>query len=100
MPRKRMGGLVLAKFYFCRVTLYASDVVPETFEVKAKVKKGKIFFLNQVADTIRLFISEVGPKPNRAWAIEYEGDLKDDFLKELYKQSRKNPAVPSGGHIL
>jgi hypothetical protein len=52
--------------------MHAPDVVPETFEVKSKAKKGKVFFLNKVADTIRVFISEIGSKPNRDWAIEYE----------------------------
>ena len=53
----------MAKFYSCCITLYAADVLPETFKVKTKVKKGKIFFLNQVAETIRSFISEVGLRP-------------------------------------
>jgi hypothetical protein len=51
--------------------LYATDVLPETFKVKTKAKKGKIFFLNQVAETIRPFISEVGPNPDRTWTFEY-----------------------------
>ena len=83
----------MAKFYCCSVTMWAPDVVSETFEVKTKSKKGKAFFLNKVADTIRLFISEVGSKPNRDWAIEYEGDLKEDFMKKLPKEYRKNSAV-------
>ncbi len=87
----------MAKFYCCTVTLFASDVLPETFEVKAKVKKGKVFFLNKVADTIRLFTSEIGPNPDRAWVIEYEGDLKEDFMDGLCQQSKDNPAVPLGG---
>jgi hypothetical protein len=59
-----------------------------------------VFFLNKVADTIRLFISEIGSKPNRDWTIEYDGDLKEDFMKELHKESKKDPVVPSGGRIL
>lgn len=87
----------MAKFYSCCITLYASDVLPETFKVKTKVKKGKIFFLNQVAETIRSFISEVGPNPDRAWMFEYTGDLKTEFTEGLTKLYQKNPAVPMGG---
>jgi hypothetical protein len=42
-----MVGFSLAKFYCCTVTIYAPDVVSETFEVKAKAKKGREFFLNK-----------------------------------------------------
>ena len=86
----------MAKFYSCFITFYASDVLPETFKVKTKVKKGKIFFLNQVAETIRSFISEVGPNPDRTWKFEYTGDLKADFMEGLAKFHKKNPAVPIG----
>jgi hypothetical protein len=99
-PLKRMVGFSLAIFYCCTVTMYAPDLVSETFEDKAKAKKGKVFFLNKVADTIRLFISEIGSKPHKACAIEYDGDLKEDFMKELHKESKKNTAVPSGRRIL
>jgi hypothetical protein len=68
--------------------MYAS-VVSETFEVKAKVKKGKAVFLNKVADAIRLFISEIGSKPNRDLTIEYKGDFKENFMKELHKETNK-----------
>ncbi len=87
----------MAKFYSCSITLYAADVLPETFKVKTKVKKGKIFFLNQVAETIRSFISEVGPNPDRTWMFEYTGDLKTEFMEGLNKSYQKNPAVPMGG---
>ncbi len=87
----------MAKFYSCCITLYAADVLPETFKVKTKVKKGKIFFLNQAAEIIRSFISEVGPNPDRAWMFEYTGDLKTEFMEGLTKLNQKNPAVPMGG---
>jgi len=83
-----MARFSLAKFYCCTVTMYAS-VVSETFEVKAKVKKGKAVFLNKVADAIRLFISEIGSKPNRDLTIEYKGDFKENFMKELHKETNK-----------
>ena len=87
----------MTKFYSCYITLYAADVLPETFLVKTKVKKGKIIFLNQVAETIRSFISEVGPNPNRTWTFEYTGDLKTEFMEGLNKLCQKNPAVPMRG---
>ncbi len=78
----------MAKFYSCSITLYAADVLPETFKVKSKVKKGKIFFLNQVAETIRSFISEVGPNPERTWTFE-AGDLKQSSWKGWLSCARK-----------
>ena len=87
----------MAKFYSCCITLYAADVLPGTFKVKTEVKKGKIFFLNQAAETIRSFISEVGPNPERTWMFEYTGDLKTEFKKGLTTLYQKNPAVPIGG---
>ena len=67
--------------------------------LKTKVKKGEIFFLNQVAETIRSFMGEVGsnPNPDRVWMFEYTGDLKTDFMEGLTKLYQKNPAVPMGG---
>jgi hypothetical protein len=87
----------MAKFYSCHITFYAADVLPETFKVKNKVKKGKMFFLNQVAETVRSFIGEIGPNPDRTWTFEYSGDLKTDFMEGLNKSYQKNSAVPLGG---
>ncbi len=84
----------MVKFYSCCVTFYSADVLPETFKVKTKVKKGKIFFLNQVAETIRSFISEVGPNPERTWTFEYAGDLKTEFMEGLARLRQKNAVVP------
>ena len=71
----------MAKLYFCCIILYAADVLPETFKVKTKVKKGKNFFLSQIPETIRSFVNEVGPNPDRAWMFEYTGDLKTESRK-------------------
>jgi hypothetical protein len=74
-------------FHFCNTFA--------TYFVANIRKKRLLLLLNNAADTIRLFISEIGSKPNRDWTIEYEGDLKENFMKELNKESKKNPAVPS-----
>jgi len=52
--------------------------------------------LNKVADAIRLFISEIGSKPNRDLTIEYKGDFKENFMKELHKETNKKSCSSIG----